>query len=86
MNNNENLNENLASLKGMIEEQVQSAWKDGFAHGVLVTCSTLYRTFSIAGLEENNVLFAILCDLAQTQGNCSNLREYIKGNENENLN
>jgi hypothetical protein len=64
-------------LKEMIMAEIEQSWKEGYKNGTIITCATLYRTLKIAGLEETNVLYDILKDMAKKQG-CEDLPSYIK--------
>ena len=76
MDNKEKLELDMNKLKDMVREEVNKAWKEGFAQGTVITCATLYKTFTLAGLEGGNILFSILKDLAKTQG-CEDLEARV---------
>jgi hypothetical protein len=76
MGDKEKLELDMSKLKDIVKEEVNKAWKDGFSQGTILTCATLYKTFSLAGLEGSNVLFAILKDIAKGQG-CGDLEAKV---------
>lgn len=62
------------SLKDLMREQMKEAYMEGAHQGSVTTCAVIYQTMRAAGLEEDNVLFLILKDLAKQNG-CDNLAE-----------
>jgi hypothetical protein len=76
MNDKEKLELDMNKLKDMVKEEVNKAWKDGFSNGTILTCATLYKTFSLVGLESSNLLFTILKDIAKSQG-CEDLEAKV---------
>lgn len=62
------------SLKDLMREQMKEAYMEGAHQGSVTTCAVIYQTMKAAGLEEDNVLFLILKDLAKQNG-CDNLAE-----------
>ena len=77
MDNKEKLELDMSKLKDMVKEEVNKAWREGFSQGTILTCATLYKTFSLSGLESGNVLFAILKDIARGQG-CEDLEKEVE--------
>ena len=71
------LTKDINELKAIMEKEFQEMYKQGYAAGTVSTCGILYKTFQIVGLEETNVLFTILKDLASKNG-CPDLDEYAK--------
>lgn len=71
------LTKDIETLKAAMEKELQEMYKQGYAAGAVSTCGILYKTFQIAGLEETNMLFAILKDLASKNG-CPDLDAYTK--------
>lgn len=72
----ESFDTNLKNLKEMVNEQVKKAWKEGYSQGAIITCATLYKTFMKHGLDENNILFVILKDIAAANG-CNDIKSVI---------
>lgn len=79
------LNKDIETLKEGIKKDIEKAYKDGSATGAVIVCATLYRVLKEMGLNEDNILYDILKDLAKNQGNCDDLPAYIEkmkgGNE-----
>jgi hypothetical protein len=71
------LTKDIETLKATMQKELQEMYKQGCAAGAVLTCGTLYRTFQIAGLEETNILFTILKDLAEKNG-CKDLKKYVE--------
>lgn len=69
--------ETTDKVKEVLKEAMTSVWKEGYEAGTLTTCAILYKTLLNAGLEETNILYLILKDLAATYG-CKDLTEYMK--------
>lgn len=68
--------ETTDKVKELLKETMTSVWKEGYEAGTLTTCAILYKTLLNAGLEETNILYLILKDLAATYG-CQDLTEYM---------
>ena len=66
----------MAETKQIVKDEIKNAFLEGAKAGTVSTCAILYETFTKAGLEESNVLFALLKDIAQHNG-CPDLVEYI---------
>jgi hypothetical protein len=77
MDNQDKLTKNMEHLRGIIKTEMEKSWKEGYAAGVISACGVLYKTFQIAGLEGNNMLFTILKNLAEKNG-CKDLEQYSK--------
>ena len=77
MNQKDKLEKDLGSLKEMVKAEIEKDWRDGFNAGSLNTCYVLYRTFQSVGLEETNMLFTILKDIAKNTG-CEDLKKYVE--------
>ena len=71
-----NLTEDVDKLKATMQKELQEMYMQGYAAGVVSTCGILYKTFQLTGLEETNMLFAILKDLAEKNG-CKDLKQYV---------
>lgn len=59
-------------MKEMLREQVKEAYMEGAHQGSITTCAILYQTMKVAGLEEGNLLFELLKDIAKQHG-CEDL-------------
>ena len=59
-------------LKGLMTEQLREAYMEGAHKGSVTTCAILYATMKAAGLEEEDLLFALLKDIAHQHG-CDDL-------------
>lgn len=59
-------------MKAELQKQIQDAFKEGARNGAVSTCATLYATMQIVGLEEDNLLFTLLKDIAKKNG-CEDL-------------
>lgn len=70
------LTKDIETLKAAMQKELQEMYMQGRAAGAVSTCGILYKTFQIAGLEETNMLFAILKDLAEKNG-CKDLKKYV---------
>ena len=68
--------ETTDKAKELLKETMTSVWKEGYEEGTITTCAILYKTLLNAGLEETNILYLILKDLAATFG-CQDLTEYM---------
>ena len=68
--------ETTDKVKEFLKETMTSVWKEGYEAGTVMTCSILYKTLLNAGLEETNILYLILKDLAATYG-CQDLIGYM---------
>ena len=77
MDNQDKLTKDMEYLQGLIKAELENSWKEGFKSGAVLTCATLYGTFMTAGLEETNILYAILKDFAAKNG-CDDLPTYAK--------
>ena len=73
-------NEIFDKLKDGIKQQIQEAYTQGAHEGSIATAATLYSIMLSIGLEEDNIFFDILKDLAKRHG-CEDLKAYL-----ENLN
>ena len=69
MDNSDNV---LDDVKSIIQEQFKAAYMDGVHQGAISACAIIYETMRSAGLEEDNFLFQMLKDIAETHG-CSDL-------------
>ena len=66
-------NNNLFSeLSELMHQQIKEAYIEGIHKGVETACAIIYQTMKTAGLEESNLLFYILKDLAKQYG-CEDL-------------
>lgn len=66
----------MAETKQIVKDEIKNAFLEGAKAGSVSTCAVLYETFTKAGLEETNILFTLLKDIAQQNG-CADLVEYI---------
>lgn len=69
MNEKQNL---FNDIKAELQKQVKEAYMEGAHQGAITTCAILYQTMRTAGLEEENLLFMLLKDLAKQHG-CEDL-------------
>lgn len=72
----------IIALQKTIKKQVSKAFKEGVDTGAIVTCATIYKTFLRTGLEESNILFTIIKDIAKGH-KCEDLPAYIQKMEEE---
>ena len=77
MDNKEKLIKDMDKLREMTKDKIYEAYIDGVKAGAVLTAATIYRTMALAGLDENNILFIILKDLAKANG-CDDLKAYIE--------
>lgn len=71
MDNKDNLFE---SMKATFQEKVKEAYIAGAHEGAITTAAVLYNIMKAVGLEETNILFSILKDIAHKHG-CEDLNE-----------
>ena len=71
------LTEDVDKLKATMQKKLQDMYMEGYTVGAVSTCGILYRTFQLVGLEETNMLFTILKDLAEKNG-CKDLKKYVE--------
>ena len=71
-------------IKDFLEQEVKQAFLDGAKTGAISTCRVIYTTFTKAGLAEDNILFAILKDIAKHNG-CDDLATYGEDAETDSL-
>ena len=74
---NNSFGKNMIQLEKVVRDQVEQAFLDGVKAGSVHTAATLYKTFKVAGLETDNMLFTILIDIAKNNG-CDDLPAYIE--------
>ena len=67
----------LDDTKEAVKEEIKNAFLKGVDVGAVSTCGIIYETFTMAGLEPDNILFTIVKDIAEAH-NCDNLDEYIE--------
>ena len=67
----------MEKLKELLQTQFKESYMEGVHQGAITTCAVIYHTMKVAGLEENNILFVILADLAQKHG-CKDLTPIIE--------
>lgn len=79
MSNEKNLFE---GMKEDLRKQFEEIYMEGVHSGAITTCATLFQTMQIAGLEEENIFFTILKDLAKLHG-CENLPAFVKEMQNK---
>ncbi len=79
MDNEKNLFEDM---KDILKEQVKEAYMEGIHQGSITTCAVLYTTLSAAGLEETNLLFDLLRDIAKQNG-CEDLPAVVERLKNK---
>lgn len=72
-----NLQEYMKQLALQITKEKQEMWRSGFAEGSVTTCAVLYKTLLAGGVEESNVIFLILKDIAAKQG-CTDLKKIVE--------
>ena len=77
MAHNKDLTKDIETLKAAMQKELQEMYMQGCAAGAVSTCGILYKTFQVAGLEETNMLFTILKDLAEKNG-CKDLKKYVE--------
>ena len=71
------LAEDMAKLKEIVKAEVTSAWKKGYAEGVVSACGVLYETISRSQiLADDHVVVLMIKQLATSHG-CADLDEYI---------
>jgi hypothetical protein len=63
-------------MRELLQAQVKEAYMEGAHSGAVTTCAVIYATMRAAGLEENNILYTILKDIAKQHG-CEDLIEVI---------
>ena len=63
-------------LKKNVHKQLMEAFKEGAKEGAIMTCVTIYRVMKTWGLEETNLLYTLLKDIAKQNG-CDSLEEKI---------
>ena len=71
MNNEQSI---FDKLKEQFQEKVQEAYIAGAHEGAITTAAILYNIMKTVGLEETNILFSILKDIAHQHG-CEDLNE-----------
>lgn len=64
-------------------QQIKDAYMEGAHQGAILTTAIIFTTMRKAGLEEDNILFDILKDIAKTHG-CEDLPTYAKEFQKEN--
>lgn len=62
----------FGELKELMQQQIKEAYMEGIHKGAEVTCAIIYQTMKIAGLEEDDLLFYMLNDIARQHG-CEDL-------------
>jgi hypothetical protein len=67
----------IAETRETVKEQIKGAFIDGAKAGAIGVCRTLYETFTAAGLEQDNILFLMLKDIAKANG-CEDLVKYCE--------
>ena len=67
----------LDETKEAVKEEIKNAFLKGVDVGAVSACGIIYKTFTMAGLEPDNILFTIVKDIAEAH-NCDNLDEYIE--------
>jgi vacuolar-type H+-ATPase subunit D/Vma8 len=77
MDNQDKLTKDIKTLKAAMQKELQDMYMKGYAAGAVSACGILYKTFQFAGLEESNMLFTILKDLAEKNG-CKDLKAYVE--------
>ena len=71
------LDEMTEQLKNNIKKQLDEAYKEGVKQGAIITAATIYKVMKLTNLEETNIFFQILCDIAKRNG-CDDLASYVK--------
>lgn len=71
MSNEQNI---FDKLKEQFQEKVKEAYIEGAHEGAITTAALLYNIMRAAGLEETNILYSILIDIAHKHG-CDDLEE-----------
>lgn len=59
-------------LRELMQQQMKEAYMEGIHKGAEITCAIIYQTMKMAGLEEDNILFYMLNDIARQHG-CEDL-------------
>ena len=67
----------IADTKEIVKTEIKNAFLDGAKAGAIGVCRTLYETFAAAGLEQDNILFLMLKDIAKANG-CEDLVKYCE--------
>ena len=62
----------VEDMKELVRQHIKDAYLEGVNRGAITTCAIIYSTMLYAVLEEGNIIYVILKDLAQQHG-CNNL-------------
>ena len=62
----------FGELRELMQQQMKEAYMEGIHKGAETTCAIIYQTMKMAGLEEDNILFYMLNDIARQHG-CEDL-------------
>ena len=74
--------EYFKKFKENLLEQMKDVYMDGVHQGSITTSAIIFSVMRKAGLEEHNILFDMLKDIAKTHG-CEDLATYAENLETE---
>lgn len=73
----DNSQEYFDKLKEQFQEKVQEAYMEGAHQGAITTAALIYNIMLGVGLEESNILFTILKDIAKKHG-CDDITPVVE--------